>query len=506
MSLYGYQRETTPQLAKFAEESLVFENAFAASGSTSPGIVSLLTGYYPPVHGQNGQYSYYDKELTAPLRILSEEGYEIWGYTDSGPTYTDIGIQKSLRDNPLKGRPKLEHFIEDQRWKEKNAEDKPFFAWVHLRETHLPYTPSEVNAVRWTNIGYSSPGVEAVQNHWMIFRPQEVDVEYRHAGKIQFSDHDIPVIRSLYDGEVADVDERLGRAFQRMRETGLLDRTVVIITADHGEELLEHGWVGHSSTSYDGKLYDEIIRIPLIIRLPDQSVVGRFDPLVQGVDVMPTIFELLGIPKHRVDPPMQGNSLLPAAKGEKEFSRRYVFSQTTVKGWTTPFEEMRKRVESVRTRTHKLIWFPEKNGYRVEGYHLGEDPQESKDIYASRNSEFADLERAWNAWSEENRNVAASLVLSGAERRLSTLIEALRNADLLEAVRNWEAIAMLERTWGMEVDPFFDHEPYRSNWGMIKFAASRLIAKALACHADDGEFRQIGPNGSQDSSNWRCHR
>ena len=82
---------------------------------------------------------------------------------------------------------------------------------------------------------------------------------------------------------------------------------------------------------------------------------------------------------------------------------------------------------------------------------------------------------------------------------------ALRNSDLLEAVRIWDSLAVLERTWGMEVDPFFDHEPYRWDWMSTRSAASRLIAKALACFADDGELREIEPNKSPDPSNWRCH-
>ncbi len=123
MSLYGYGRETTPQLAKFAEESMVFENAFATSGWTSPGVISLLTGYYPPVHGQNGRYSFYDKALTSPLRVLAAEGYDILGQNKSGPTIKGLGIQRGIRPNPLLARPELENFIELR-----SAHDAPFFA------------------------------------------------------------------------------------------------------------------------------------------------------------------------------------------------------------------------------------------------------------------------------------------------------------------------------------------------------------------------------------------
>lgn len=491
MSLYGYERETTPHLAKLAESSMVFENAFATSGWTSPGVVSLLTGYYPPVHGQNGRFSFYDEKLASPLRVMAAEGYDILGYQTIGANYEGLGFRRKAD--------RLEKLI-----KKRSGNDTPFFAWIHLREPHLPYSPSDANASRWLDTSPASPGIEAVRNFNVVFRPRDVDVPYNHAGNVEFRDEDIPIIRSLYDGELADVDERLGLALDEMEQSGLLDRTVVIISADHGEELFEHGWLGHASTSYDGKLYDEIIRIPLIVRLPDQSVVGRFDSLAQGVDVMPTIFDMLGIPEDRVDPPMQGSSLLSEANGKSEFSRQYVFSQTTLKGWTTPVVEMNKRVVSVRSKTHKLIWFPAAEGYRIEGYNLEEDPQELNDIYASRKSEFVELERAKDNWVEENRKLAASLVLSGAQKRLLGTSGALRESDLIAAVRDWESIAVLERTWGLEVDPFFDHEPYRSQWRRLKGDASRLIAKALDCDAEGGALLQIQAGENVDATNWRC--
>jgi hypothetical protein len=201
---------------------------------------------------------------------------------------------------------------------------------------------------------------------------------------------------------------------------------------------------------------------------------------------------------------MQGSSLLSEANGKSEFSRQYVFSQTTLKGWTTPVVEMNKRVVSVRSKTHKLIWFPAAEGYRIEGYHLEEDPQELNDIYASRKSEFVELERAKDNWVEENRKLAASLVLSGAQKRLLGTSGALRESDLIAAVRDWESIAVLERTWGLEVDPFFDHEPYRSQWRRLKGDASRLIAKALDCDAEGGALLQIQAGENVDATNWRC--
>jgi len=112
MSLYGYEKDTTPYLKKFAKESVVFENAFSTSAWTAPGMVSIFTGYYPPVHAQHGRFSFYDEEMTAPFRILAEQGYEILGEAIDGPSHQGFGFQKRLGKWWLK-EPLLESFIED---------------------------------------------------------------------------------------------------------------------------------------------------------------------------------------------------------------------------------------------------------------------------------------------------------------------------------------------------------------------------------------------------------
>ena len=494
MSLYGYDRDTTPYLRRFAEESLVFDNAFATSSWTSPGIVSMLTGYYPPVHGQNGRFSFYDKEMTAALRILAEEGYDIAGHTTTGPNYANLGMTRSVwRDGAV------ERYL-DQRL----GIDKPFFLWAHLKEVHLPYNPTDRNAERWGGMAHTSNAVRAIRNYKMAFRPDNVDVWFKHPGKLEFSEADKTVVRALYDGSIADVDERLGQIMERLRYTGLLDRTIVIISADHGEELFEHGWVGHASTSYDGKLYDELIRIPLIIRLPNASTTGRFDTLVEGVDVMPTIFAILGLDPARLSPAMQGHSLLDIAAGRRAKLRDYLFSETTIKGWTTPRAEMPARVIAVRSETRKLMLFPDGEGYRKEGYDLVADPDELTDIYPARAEEFADLERALADWSVQNRRAAAELVESAARRQISNLVDAIEQNDLREAVARWQAIDVIHDTWGMEVEPFFAHDDHAASWRAIRQTAAGMLAKAMACVAQGGELRVGQAAEREDVTAWSC--
>lgn len=501
MSLYGYEKDTTPYLKKFAEESVVFNNAFSTSAWTAPGMVSIFTGYYPPVHAQHGRFSFYDEEMTAPFRILAEQGYEILGEAIDGASHQGFGFQERL-GIWWKKEPLLESFIEDR-----IGNKAPFFAWAHLTDVHLPYTTSAENAKRFGASDRTNKAIEAVGKYRVILRhPEQVDVKLNHPGKVEFDEKDIPIVHALYDGEVADVDERLRKNLERMRETGLLDRTIVIIAADHGEELFDHGWVGHASTSYDGKLYDELIRIPMIIHLPDKSLTGKFSAMVQSVDVMPTVFDLLGIDSTKMDPQMQGQSFLPIMKGEKDKIRDYAFNQTTFKGWTTPIEEMTTRITSVRSKDKKLIWIPTKEGVRVEAYDLKQDPDELTNIYPTRAEEFQALEKARDEWIADNQSRSANLVISAAEKRLENIANAiLGKGGVTEAIENWTAIQTMEETWGLEPNSFFQNEPHKKSWQKIQHDAERMVGEAMLCQSQSSVVRTKNPKQPQNVESWHCN-
>ncbi len=501
MSAYGYERDTTPFLTEFAKESLVFEKAFATSAWTSPGIFSLMTGYYPPVHGLNGRYSVFDAKMKPPLKILAAEGYDILGVSLDDPSIENLGFTRELRPSVERSLPAFENLIESR-----SENGRPFFAWVHLREAHLPYAPSARNAQRWGDTSASSPAIEAIKNHYIILRSPDVDIPYRHSGGAVFDEKDVEITRALYDGEVSDVDERLQRFMGRMKDSGLLNRTVVIISADHGEELFEHGWVGHPSTSYEGKLYDELTRIPLIIRLPAGAPAGRYDALVQGVDLMPTLFELLGLDPSQIQPAMQGRSLLDLVNGRTAALHEHIFSQTTLKGWTTPREEMSRRVLSVRTQTHKLISIPDADGVRLEGYDLREDPGETNNIYPSRSGEFADLKQAAARWNEENRKSAVTLIFGAANERLHDLVESLEESDLLAAVENWQAIERIHQSWKLEPEPFFATEPHRTAWQDLRRSAARMTSSAITCAAEGGALKSTSAADMPATAKWICDK
>lgn len=307
-SLYGHARPTTPQLDAFAREAAVFERFFSVSAHTSPGVVSLLTGQEPPVHAQTTQYSYYDAAIPSPLRTLAARGYDVVGAAVRGATYANLGFTRGL--DGASGEELLAQLAE---------RETPFFAWLHTRETHLPYRPAAAFAGRFTRgLALDSPLLRAVREFSIVLRDGAVQVPYRHAGVVAAQREDAEPLRALYDECVASADARVGAWLDRLRASGLLERTIVVITADHGEELLDDGWVGHASTSYDGKLGDALTHVPLIVRVPGGAYAGRYAALASQVDVMPTLFELLGIDGRALAADQQGRSLLPVLRGERD--------------------------------------------------------------------------------------------------------------------------------------------------------------------------------------------
>jgi arylsulfatase A-like enzyme len=190
-------------------------------------------------------------------------------------------------------------------------------------------------------------------------------------GNAELTEADVDHIAGLYDGEVAFTDNLVGRLLDELEMMGLLENTIVVITADHGEILYEHErYFGH-----DIALYDECLMIPLIIYSPTLEVASpKIEELVQSLDIMPTLLEML-----RIEPPgdLEGKSLLPLVGGSGASTVDYCFSETF------PFPEKCPPRHAVRTQDRKLIW-KETGGDDLtkEFYDLDEDPGETHNVYS----------------------------------------------------------------------------------------------------------------------------
>ncbi|MBI2822869.1 MAG: sulfatase, partial [Acidobacteria bacterium] len=319
MSLYGNRVRTTPNLDRWAERASVFEQAQSVSAWTAPGLASLFSGTLPGVHGVDSRDRPPDPRLPTLFRVFGERGYQVpnLNFFTFAPYYRDIGLP------PVDRR----YFTENDgdelfNYLEENA-DRPFFIWYHTTKVHQPYHPpedvlkkvmqmheaaekqdagggkgssSEASIIDWEE-ALKRPAIEAVGRGAIVPR-----------GSVEFQPGDLRALRILYDAEIYHLDAYLGRVLETLRRKGVEDHTLVVVTADHGEELLEHGFIGHASTALHATLFDEVTRIPLVIRLPGQARGRRISDLVQQIDVAPTLLDLFGMPAHEV---MQGKSLKP---------------------------------------------------------------------------------------------------------------------------------------------------------------------------------------------------
>lgn len=298
---YGDQRQLTPFLDQLAARGVRFERAYGTSSWTMPSVASLFTSRYPSQHGVRTMASSLDERETTLAEVLTGRGWTAAGFSGNllvGAPHGfaqgfDPWVVPSMDPPTAKVRgPRLRE--ESARWLEQRPRGAaPLFLYYQLMEPHSPYEPPE--PYRSRRIRPHEPGeVEAV-------------TELMANGKIwNRTPEQIALLASLYDGEVAAGDEEVRLLFAELERRGVLQHAVVVITADHGEELGERGSLSHGFT-----LFEEQVRVPLIILAPGVAPAVVRQP-VSLVDVAPTVLDLVGVP---VPPSFRGRSLVPQMRG-----------------------------------------------------------------------------------------------------------------------------------------------------------------------------------------------
>jgi arylsulfatase A-like enzyme len=312
LGCYGYERKTSPYVDTLASDGVTFMNTYASSPWTLPSHVSMLTS----LHGANHQVSYendsMDPSMLTLADVLRANQFYCAALTGGGFVSAKYGFSKGFNSYSDEGgvlrQDSAEHlFHAAKRWLEREK-DKGFFLFLHTFQPHNPYAcPNpyksmflEENA-RWRHLDLMSyiggmPG---------IFK--ELPEEERQN------------IIGLYDGEIRYTDEKLvGPLIALLKDIGLYDRAMIIFTSDHGEEFFEHhGW-GHGHS-----LYDESLKVPLIIKFPKSRFKGRKIPdIVSLVDIFPTVLEEVGIDYSGLN--IDGQSLLPIIAGKEKGDRMFL--------------------------------------------------------------------------------------------------------------------------------------------------------------------------------------
>ncbi|GEM_PF-779050 len=304
-AISSYQGKVpTPNLDFLAADSIVFNQAFSPAPWTKPAMVSIMTGLSPCVHQSVDFYGVVPENFPLLSERLSAVGYTTGsvGYNfflSSKPE--GKGLQKGISDDiflPRKNRldtigmkllAKLYPFETGKNattddittnalnWLQTHK-DEDFFLWVHYFDPHIPYMPPKGFLPKAT------PHPRFGTSYWHHANP---------AGSSSwiFDSDEVEWVKQLYLSEVRYVDDRIGKLLDRMKELGIYDETLVVMSSDHGEEFMEHFGMDHGHS-----LYNELLAVPLTIKLPGSTKKGSVKSQVQTTAITPTILDLTGVP------------------------------------------------------------------------------------------------------------------------------------------------------------------------------------------------------------------
>jgi arylsulfatase A-like enzyme len=342
LGCYGYERAETPNLDGLAAEGVLFRQVQAPVPVTLPCHASMFTGNYPPAHGvrYNGMFQL-DQSSVTVAELLRDAGWSTAGMPAAYPLTTSTGIGQGFQvyrdmfeeleasEIPISGeRPASEISQQGVDFLREKGQNR-FFLWLHYWEPHYPYEPPFPFSARFRD------------------RP--------------------------YDGEIAYADQEIGRVLDFLRETGLWERTLLVVAGDHGEGLYEHREKMHANL-----VYQSTLRAPLIIKPAGAARPGVVEEPVSLADVAPTILDFAGVD----GPEMEGISLRPAVYGDDLPERSLYFESlagSLVFGWS--------QLDGLRRGAWKYV-----RSSSPELFNLDEDPGELNNLYAAESERASEME------------------------------------------------------------------------------------------------------------------
>lgn len=392
LGLYGYERPVSPVLDELGAEGVVFEAAFTQAPFTMASTASLYTGLYPSTH----RTIYYDHVLPSEYetlpRVLKAGGYTTAAFVANPHINPKSGYARHF-DFFDEGRPwwrrhsRLARRFSRHRWGEDAAwltramtrhltrqRAAPFFLFGFYIDTHAPYT-------------------QPLRRYRRLMSPATLTKIAAHQRQADFlkhpmSDDDIRTIVDMYDAEIRWVDRHVGRLVSTLKRRGVWERTLFIVTSDHGEGFDNRPWRGGH-----GQLYEKGTHVPLILHWPEMWSEGkRISHLVGLIDLLPTVAELVGRPLGAGQ--VHGHSLLPLLRGEGGVERSVIFSETAIARMARTLEwkyidnrggcDLGGRGKEKITRRSPEV---------EELYYLPEDPLEEHNLAAERPATLGRMRR-----------------------------------------------------------------------------------------------------------------
>jgi arylsulfatase A-like enzyme len=389
LSCYGYARDTTPHIDALAAQGTLYAKTFSTCFWTLPAHASLFTGIHPLQAGATSETLHLPDDNTTLAEVLSAAGYHTAAFVCNSWVSKERGFAQGFseyyemwRAENQSPRTSMDQTLESMTvdrvapWIDRTARQKqPFFLFLNLNGVHLPYDPPGEYATRF---------LRDTSDPERVHRDMQITSCWDHlTGGLPLDEEDYRIMNDLYDGEVAFADVQVGRLVEALRKSGALDNTIVIVTADHGENLGERDRIDHMMT-----LYDATTHIPLVIRYPRVFAAGkRIDDLTSIIDIAPTVIDLCGADKGVDYLHVKTTSLANPERKPRAFvvagnERPVTGVQLLQKRYPGyDWKAIDYRLRSLRTPVYKLI---ENEGRSVELYDVARDPAESTDLTGSQ--------------------------------------------------------------------------------------------------------------------------
>ena len=402
LSCYGYERPTSRNIDRLAADSIVFEQAISSSGFTKTSTASLFTGLAPHQHGvyrgdlipdeSNIRSDLLDPEHDTLAESLRDAGLVNLAWSHNPQIHDYLGRQMS------------EQFMG---WYTDLGRYTQFFAYLHYMDLHDPYRPPEhlddlygQSTELYSELDFS--------NYFNWADDWARIIREIREGKRTISEADVRQLTADYDELIHAVDEDIGDFLDQLRDRGIYDESIIILVADHGDGFMEHGFISHTTTPYD-----ELVRVPLIIKLPDSAHAGtRIPQQVGTVQLAATISDLVGGEPR---------------SGHRRPSFAHLLRNEDPDGTDGPehiFVESNE-VLGIRTDSWKVFYFVFESRWEI--YDLSEDPGEQHDLSASPPPDAAPLQaRVLEALEERESQQAGTVPLDDAT------IDALRTLGYIE--------------------------------------------------------------------------
>jgi arylsulfatase A-like enzyme/Flp pilus assembly protein TadD len=350
LGCYGYKQIRTPNIDALAGDGFRFEHAFAVVPVTLPSHTTIFTGTYPMF---SGMHDFADNKLNATqptlASVLKQQGYATGAVVASAVLDSRFGLNRGfdfyydhfdfsrLQESNLDEMERPGDSVADLAldWLSKNSQGK-FFFWMHLYDPHYPYRPP-------------TPYIEEYKDH-------------------------------PYDGEIAFADGQVGRVIRFLKEKGLYQNTVIVLSGDHGESLGEHGEKTHGFFIYNATLH-----VPLVFHIPGDAGGKSVSASASLADLMPTALQVLNV---EVPSDVQGRSLLPLMKDEKGEAARGLYAETFLPRIHFNWSELR----GVETEKYHFIEAP-----KPELYDVQRDPGETQNLITQKKAVAEEMRAQLNS-------------------------------------------------------------------------------------------------------------